>query len=121
MVTQRIKEQKVSFCGIVTHVKQGNWEGKKVVEKDSGKLVTSQIDMESIDDKSKIAFVVKHEPNLDLKTYIQKNQVLLIRNALRKISNNLDIYVQCFMHKNNFKIIGRVEEEVNDFAANNRI
>jgi len=28
MVTQRIKEQKASFCGIVTYVKQGNWEDK---------------------------------------------------------------------------------------------
>ena len=44
MVTQRIKEQKASFVGIVTHVKQGNWEGDKRNEHkpvDPNKLVAS--------------------------------------------------------------------------------
>lgn len=49
--------------------------------------------MESIDDKSKVCLFIKHDPTLDLKQYVVKNQVLLVRNALRKISNNLDIYV----------------------------
>lgn len=49
--------------------------------------------MESIDDKSKVALFVKHDPSLDLKQFVQKNQVVLVRNAMRKISNNLDIYV----------------------------
>jgi hypothetical protein len=42
-------------------------------------------------------------------------------DATRKISNNLDIYTQLLLSKNNFKIIGRVVEDVNDFEANNRI
>jgi hypothetical protein len=56
-----------------------------------------------------------------LKQYVQKNQVVLVRNSLRKISNNLDIYVQLQLFRSNFKVIGRVQEEVNDFAFNNRI
>jgi hypothetical protein len=47
--------------------------------------------------------------------------VVLVRNALRKISNNLDIYVQLQLFGMNLKVIGKVEEEVNDFAANNTI
>lgn len=49
--------------------------------------------MESIDDKSRVCLFVKHDANVDLKSFIQKDQVVLVRNALRKISNNLDIYV----------------------------
>ena len=56
-------------------------------------MVTSQIDMESIDDKSRICLFIKHDAGVDLKDFVQKNQVVLVRNALRKISNNLDIYV----------------------------
>ena len=59
---------------------------------DSGKLITSQIDMESIDDKSKFALFIKHTADVDLKKFIQKNCVVLVLNAYRKISNNLDIY-----------------------------
>ena len=74
METQRIKEQKASFVGIVTHVKQGNWEGDKNKQKkeevDPNKLVGSQIDMESIDDKSKVALFVKHDPSVDLKQFV---------------------------------------------------
>jgi len=49
--------------------------------------------MESIDDKSRVCLFVKHDPSLDLKEHVLKGQVVLVRNALRKISNNLDIYV----------------------------
>lgn len=77
--------------------------------------------MESIDDKSKVALFVKHDASVDLKQFIQKNQVVLVRNALRKISNNLDIYVQLQLFKSNFKVIGKVTEEVSDFAFANRI
>lgn len=44
-----------------------------------------------------------------------------MRNCLRKISNNLDIYVQLQLFRSNFKVIGKVTEEVNDFAYNNRV
>ena len=46
---------------------------------------TSQIDMESIDDKSRVAVFVKHSNRINLKDVIVKNQVLLIKNALRKV------------------------------------
>jgi hypothetical protein len=49
--------------------------------------------MESIDDKSKCCLFIKHDASVDLKQYVVKNQVILVRNAFRKISNNLDIYV----------------------------
>ena len=77
--------------------------------------------MESIDDKSRVCLFIKHDAAVDLKEFVQKNQVLLIRNSLRKISNNLDIYVQLQLLKSNLRVIGRVEEEVNDFATNNSI
>lgn len=80
----------------MTHVKQGNWEDKKKAGEQNkpNQLITSQIDMESIDDKSKICLFIKHDATVDLKEHILKNHVILVRNALRKISNNLDIYVQ---------------------------
>ena len=34
---------------------------------DQFKLVNSQIDLESIDDKSKVCLFIKHDPTLDLK------------------------------------------------------
>ena len=77
--------------------------------------------MESIDDKSRICLFIKHDASVDIKDWVQKNQVVLVRNALRKISNNLDIYVQLQLFGMNLKVIGKVEEEVNDFAANNTI
>ena len=46
---------------------------------------------------------------------------MLVRNANRKISNNLDIYTQIQLNKTNLKVIGRVVDEVNDFEANNRV
>ena len=54
--------------------------------------MTSHIDLESTDDKSKVALFVKHFRKVDLKGTIKKGQVLLVKDALRKISNNLDIY-----------------------------
>lgn len=64
---------------------------------------------------------MKHDPNLQLKEFVLKDHVVVVRNALRKISNNLDIYVQIQLFKDNFKVVGRIEEEVNDFETNNRI
>lgn len=49
--------------------------------------------MESIDDKSKICLFVKHSPRVNLKETILKNNVIFVKNALRKISNTIDIYV----------------------------
>jgi hypothetical protein len=50
--------------------------------------------MESIDDKSKICLFIRHDSSVEIKDFILKDHVVLVRNALRKISNNLDIYVQ---------------------------
>lgn len=77
--------------------------------------------MESIDDKSKFVLFIKHSNVVDLKTFILKNHVLLIHGAQRKISNNLDIYTQLILNTKNMKVLGKVNEEVNDFEANNRI
>ena len=123
LVTSRIKEQKATFVGIVRHVKQGNWDNdsKKSKEIREGQLTTSQIDMESVDDKSRVALFVKHDPSLDLKNFVLKDSVALVRNAERKISNNLDIYCQLQMFQTNFKVIGKVTEEVSDFSNTNRI
>lgn len=55
-------------------------------------MATSQIDFESIDDKSKITMFVKHPKKVNLKESLPKNSVVFVRNALRKISNKIDIY-----------------------------
>lgn len=49
--------------------------------------MTSHIDLESTDDKSKVALFVKHSRKIDLKNTLKKGYVLLVREALRKISN----------------------------------
>jgi len=77
--------------------------------------------LESVDDKSRVALFIKHPADVDLKTFILKGHVMLVRNANRKISNNLDIYTQIQLNKTNLKVIGRVVDEVNDFEANNRV
>jgi len=43
--------------------------------------VNTQIDIESIDDKSKVAFFVRHSTRINLKDMISKNQVVLVTNA----------------------------------------
>ena len=105
-------------------MKQGNWDSdkrNKEKKENEDRVITSQIDMESIDDKSKFALFIRHHSSVDLKPYVLKNQVLLICGAQRKISNNLDIYSQLQLTNTNLKVLGRVTEEVNDFEANNRI
>ncbi len=57
-------------------------------------MENSQIDLESIDDKSRVCMFVKHSVKLNLKEMILKDQILLVKDALRKVSNNIDIYVQ---------------------------
>lgn len=46
---------------------------------------------------------------------------MLIKDGLRKISNNIDIYTQLEFNTMRFKIIGRVQEQMADFQANNQI
>ena len=67
---------------------------------------TTSIDLESIDDKSKVSLFVRHHPKIDLKTTLKRGHILLVREAHRKISNKLDIYVQLIFNSNNFKVIG---------------
>ena len=73
-------------------------------------MMNSQIDLESIDDKSRVAFFVRHSNRISLKDYIMKNQVLMVTNALRKVSNNLDIYVQLQYNPRNLHILGEVKD-----------
>ncbi len=44
--------------------------------------------MESIDDKSRVVVFIKHSNKICLKDIIRKNMVILIKNALRKVSEN---------------------------------
>ena len=46
---------------------------------------TSQVDLESIDDKSRVTIFIKHTRKLNLKESLLRNRVILIRNALRKV------------------------------------
>jgi len=55
-------------------------------------LCTSHIDLESTDDKSKVALFVKHSSRIDLKQTLKRGMVLLVKDALRKISISIDIY-----------------------------
>lgn len=73
LVTYRVKEQKVTFVGIITHVKEFN-DSKygSNMEKNGQNLVTSHIDLESTDDKSKCSLFVKHSKKVDLKGTLKK-------------------------------------------------
>jgi hypothetical protein len=71
--------------------------------------------LESIDDKSRVAFFVRHPTRINLKDIILKNQVLLVTNALRKVSNNLDIYVQLQYNPRNMQVIGEIKDQISDF------
>ena len=84
-------------------------------------LVTSHIDLESIDDKSKVALFVKHSSRIDLKATLKRGMILLVKDALRKISITIDIYAQVLFNIQNFKIIGQVKDQMADFQANNQI
>lgn len=83
----------------------------------SSGMMNSQIDLESIDDKSRVAFFVRHSSRVTLKDYILKNQVLMVTNALRKVSNNLDIYVQLQYNPHNLHVIGEIKDQISDFQA----
>lgn len=78
-------------------------------------MVTSHIDLESTDDKSKFALFVKHSKYINLKGTLKRGHVLLVREALRKISNTIDIYTQLQFQSNSFKVIGHIKDSVTDF------
>lgn len=69
-------------------------------------LITSHIDLESTDDKSKVALFVKHSSHTDLKKTLKRGMILLVKDAVRKISISIDIYTQLMFSCSNFKIIG---------------
>lgn len=73
-VTSRVKEQKVSFVGIITHVKEfnDNKYGGNQERSQQNNMVTSHIDLESTDDKSKCSLFVKHSKKIDLKGTLKK-------------------------------------------------
>jgi hypothetical protein len=81
--------------------------------------VTSQIDLESIDDKSRVVLFVKHSSQLNLKESLVRNMIVLIRNGLRKVSNNIDIYVQLQYAPSSLMVVGQINEAVNDFSTAN--
>ena len=43
--------------------------------------------------------------------------MLLVTNALRKVSNNLDIYVQLQYNPRDLHLIGEIKDQINDFQA----
>lgn len=49
---------------------------------------------------------MRHSRNIDLKNTIHKGYVILVRDAQRKISNQIDIYAQLQFNMFNFKVIG---------------
>lgn len=76
----------------MTHVKCYN-ENSRGGQKDNQIMqCTSHIDLESTHDKSRVALFVKHSRKIDLKATLQRGYVLVVRDALRKISNQIDIY-----------------------------
>lgn len=79
--------------------------------------MNSQIDLESIDDRSRVALFVRHSTKLNMKELFLKNQVIFVTNALRKVSNNLDIYVQLQFNPRNMQIIGEVKDSLTEFQA----
>ncbi len=105
--------------GIVTHVREYN--DKFGGQDKQNNLVTSQVDLESTDDKSKVALFVKHSRRMDLKGTLKRGYVLLVREALRKISNSIDIYTQLQFSETSFRVIGLIKDSMTDFQAKNTI
>lgn len=99
--------------GIVTHVREYN--DKFGGQDRTHNLITSQVDLESTNDKSKVLLFVKHSRKLDLKGMLKKGFVLLVREALRKISNQVDIYTQLQFTETSFRVIGQVKDSMTDF------
>ena len=57
-----------------TRTTSENWRCQRMRWLDgSSKLVNSQIDMESIDDKSRVCLFIKHDANVDLKEFVKKD------------------------------------------------
>lgn len=50
-----------------------------------------------------------------MKATIHKGFVILVREAQRKISNQIDIYAQLQFNVNNFRVIGQVKDQIADF------
>ena len=49
---------------------------------------------------------------------MHKGFVVLVKDAQRKISNQIDIYTQLTFTVNNFRVIGQVKDQIADFQAN---
>lgn len=64
---------------------------------------------------------MRHSTRLNLKDFVLKDYVLLVKNALRKVSNSLDIYVQTKYSPYTLQVLGRIKDQVNDFQANTQL
>lgn len=58
---------------------------------------------------------MKHSKKIDLKNTLKKGYVLLVKDALRKISNQIDIYTQLQFSLNSFRVIGHIKDSMTDF------
>ena len=102
--------------GIVNYVKTYTQDKYGTNKKQNGvQELSSHIDMESTNDKSRFKLFIKHSPKVNLKGTIFPGMVLLIKDATRKISNTLDIYVQMHFAVQNFRVIGRVKDSISEF------
>ena len=79
----------MNFVGIVDHVELS--DKKHVNDELNIKLVISVIKLESIDCRSRLKLYVKHMKRVNLKTVLKKGNILLVKNAQRKVSTNVDI------------------------------
>lgn len=60
---------------------------------------------------------VKHPKRVNLKESLPKGSVILVRNALRKISNKIDIYCQLQYAEKNLILLGDVKDTITDFFS----
>ncbi len=65
-----------------------------------------------------MAFFVRHSTRINLKDVVAKNQVVLVTKALRKVSNNLDIYTQLQYNPRSIQVIGEIRDQISEFQAN---
>lgn len=83
--------------------------------------ITSHVDLESTEDKSRVSLFIKHSRKVNLKPFLLKGMVLVVKDALRKISNTIDIYTQMHFSVGNLRVIGTAKEDTTDFNSKNNI
>jgi len=78
----------------------------------------SLVNFESIDDCTYINCYVKYDVDIDLQEMMPPGSVVLVVDALRKVSNRVEIYFQTFFNEKSMILLGKVGEQIADFQAN---